>query len=79
MLLCGVHAMIQYCIYTQHPEFKDVLTWVDEHDLRYELHFNRTRFWIPSGVIHTEFMLRWYHCCSRVVDNEDLATGFQAK
>jgi hypothetical protein len=65
----------QYCIYTQHPEFKDVLTWVDEHDLRYELHFNRTRFWIPTGKIHTEFMLRWYHCCSRVVDNEDLATG----
>jgi hypothetical protein len=71
--------MIQYCIYTQHPEFKDVLTWVEGHDLRLEVHLNRTRFWIPSGTTHTEFLLRWYHCCSRVVDNEDLTTGFQAK
>ena len=65
----------QYCIYTQHPEFKDVLTWVEAHNLRLEVHLNRTRFWIPSGTQHTEFMLRWYHCCSRVVDNEDLVTG----
>jgi hypothetical protein len=67
--------MKQYCIYTQHPEFKDVVLWVQSKELRHELHLNRTRFWIPLGIVHTEFMLRWYHCCSLVVDNEDYVLG----
>ena len=67
--------MKQYCIFTQHPEFKHVLEWVASKDLRHEIHLNRTRFWVPSGIVHTEFMLRWYHCCSLVVDNEDLILG----
>jgi hypothetical protein len=67
--------MKQYCIYTQHPEFKSVVTWVVDKELRHEIHLNRTRFWVPDGHVHTEFMLRWYHCCSFVVDNEDYALG----
>ena len=67
--------MKQYCIFTQHPEFKDVINWMLSKELRHELHLNRTRFWVPAGIVHTEFMLRWYHCCSLVVENEDLILG----
>ena len=67
--------MKQYCIFTQHPEFKDVINWIVLKELRNEVHLNRTRFWVPLGTLHTEFMLRWFHCCSLVVDNEDLALG----
>jgi hypothetical protein len=67
--------MKQYCIYTQHPEFGSVLEWIAERNIRAEVHINRTRFWVPTGSVHTEFMLRWYHCCSFVVDNEDYTLG----
>jgi hypothetical protein len=70
--------MHQYCVFTQNPDFQSVVEWLVARELRLEVHLNRTRFWIPSGTVHTEFMLRWYHCCSRVVDDEDLITGFSS-
>jgi hypothetical protein len=53
----------QYAVYTQSPQFRDCLIWVEQHELQYELHLNRTRFWIPEGPLLTEFLLRWaLHC-----------------
>ena len=70
--------MTQYCVFTQNPDFTSVVEWVNARELPLEMHLNRSRFWVPAGTVHTEFVLRWYHCCSRVVDNEDLATGFSS-
>jgi hypothetical protein len=27
---------------------------------------NRTRFWVPDGIIMTEFLLKFIHCCPTV-------------
>ena len=67
--------MTQYCVFTQNPDFTSVVEWVAQRQLPLEVHLNRTRFWIPAGAVHTEFVLRWYHACSRVADNEDFTTG----
>ena len=60
----------QYCIYTRDPSFGALCSWLQEHAIPYEHHLNRTRFWLVApSPRHTEFMLRWYHCTSRVVDD----------
>jgi hypothetical protein len=59
----------QYCVYSSNPDFPLVLEWLDLKGLDYEVHLNRTRFWIPAGPIATEFFLRWYHCTSHVVED----------
>jgi hypothetical protein len=61
--------MKQYCVYTSNPNFKDVVLWVTASELKYEVHLNRTRFWVPPGPIATEFFLRWYHCTSEVIES----------
>jgi len=60
--------MKQYCVYSANENFKDVVLWVQERGLEYEVHLNRTRFWVPKGPMATEFFLRWYHCTSEVID-----------
>ena len=65
----------QHYILSQHPDFPDVFNWLVDFPLRYEVHLNRTRFWVPEGSVYTEFALRWGHACPRVDSTLDLATG----
>jgi hypothetical protein len=63
--------MQQYCVYTQDPNFVDVIHWLDVNELTYEPHLNRTRFWVPEGPLLTEFLLKWHDCCPVVVVEGD--------
>jgi len=53
----------QYAIYTVDPNFVHCLEWVERHQLEWEPHLNRTRFWVPEGPLLTEFVLRWAEHC----------------
>ena len=66
--------MLQFALANQDPKLRDLFAFIQQHDLKHELHLNRTRFWIPEGPVLTEFYLRFdnYHVVS---DHEDLATG----
>jgi len=65
-----------YGILTTDPYYAEVVRWVSKHGLKTFLHLNRTRFFIPdSGVLHTEFMLRYYDSCHLIPKNQNLATG----
>ena len=66
--------MLQFALANQDPKLGDLIAFIQQHDLKHELHLNRTRFWIPEGPVLTEFYLRFdnYHVVS---DLEDLATG----
>lgn len=68
--------MRHYYILTANPNLADVLSFVNNNNLTYEIHINRTRFLVPEGPILTEFLLRFAHCCSLVDPNLDLATGY---
>ena len=58
---------VQYCVYTSHPDFKTVFAYVYDNGIDYEVHLNRTRFWIERrSKTHTEFLLRHYHRVSEV-------------
>jgi hypothetical protein len=35
------------------------IEFIRQHDLRCEVHLNRTRFWVPEGPVLTEFYLRF--------------------
>jgi hypothetical protein len=68
--------MRQHYILTTCPEFATVLEFIRTQGLQYEIHLNRTRFWIdPISPLSTEFLLRWSHCCPVVDSSLDLATG----
>ena len=61
------HTYIQYCVYSTHPDFAEVYAWVTDNNLQYEVHLNRTRFWIErKSKTHTEFILKHYHRVSEV-------------
>ena len=66
--------MLQFALANHDPKLGDLFEFIQQHDLKHELHLNRTRFWIPKGPVLTEFYLRFdnYHVVS---DLEDLATG----
>ena len=61
----------QYAIYTRDPKFAEVLQWVRKNELKCEPHLNRTRFWVPEGVMMTEFLLRYMDACPRVNETEE--------
>ena len=67
--------MTEYYVLSLDPHIKAVFEFITAHDLTYELHLNRTRFFVPEGVITTEFLLRFSHCCPRVDPNLDPVTG----
>ena len=53
-----------------------VIHWIYANSITFEAHLNRTRFWVPTGTpLHTEFLLRFAHCCPQVDPQVDLATG----
>jgi hypothetical protein len=58
--------MQEYYVLNMAEQARDVLTWVFQRGLPYEVHLNRTRFWVPSGAVNTEFHLRFADACPRV-------------
>jgi hypothetical protein len=65
-----------YGILTTSPYCAKVIAWAQRHNLKIFSHLNRIRFFIPdAGVLHTEFMLRYYDHCHLIPKNQDLALG----
>jgi hypothetical protein len=61
----------QYAVLMRDPSAVAVLAWITQHDLVYEIHLNRTRFWVPTnGPLYTDFALRWADTCFIVQDPE---------
>jgi hypothetical protein len=58
------------------PNISRVFEFIRQHNLPLEVHLARTRFWVPSGPLYTEFLLCFGHCCPCVDPTLDLATGF---
>ena len=69
------YSMRHYYITTINPNFRHVMEWIHRRDVQYELHLARVRFWVPEGVILTEFLLQFADSCSLVDPELDLATG----
>ena len=67
--------MSQYYILTLDPRAGEVFKWIMDRDIPREVHLNRTRFWVPEGVLYTEFQLRFSDCCPQVDVDKDLLTG----
>ena len=67
--------MRHYYILNQDPRSKDLFEFIQHHNLRCEVHLNRTRFWVPDGSVLTEFILRFSECAHLVDPTLDLATG----
>lgn len=51
--------MKQFAVFSRDPNLVTVLEFIRQHELRHEVHLNRTRFWIPEGPVLTEFYLRF--------------------
>jgi len=64
-----------YYVLTQNPRCGEVFDFITHHNLRMEIHLNRTRFWVPDGTILTEFLLRFSEACPQVDETMDLKTG----
>lgn len=71
----AIYPMHHHCVYTQDPQFSQVIGWLQSHSIPLEPHINRTRFWIPPGPAYTEFLLRFSHCSPPVPPDQDLALG----
>ena len=67
--------MRQYYVLTQDPALQAVFEFIRHHNLNLEVHLNRTRFWVPSGTILTEFLLRFSTVATLVDESLDLITG----
>ena len=65
--------MHQYCVYTSDPKFMEVCKWISQHKIKYEVHLNRTRFWILEGAKLTEFLLKYSDICPKVKEGSDYA------
>lgn len=62
---------LQYCVYTWHEQFGEVLQWITQNNIKFEVHANRTRFWVPEGAVLTEFLLRYTNVCPLVKERMD--------
>ena len=67
--------MRHYYILTADPRRGEVFNFIDYHRLSFEVHLNRTRFWVPEGSVLTELVIRFGDCCHYVDDAVDLTTG----
>ena len=63
--------MLQYCAYTTHNQFGEVIQWIVQNNIKFEVHANRTRFWVPGGTVTTEFLLKYTNVCSLVKERMD--------
>ena len=67
---------VQYYVLTSNAEFKSVVYWLHDRNVKLDIHLNRTRFSIDStSKLHTEFCVLWSHAVSIVDPTLDLATG----
>jgi hypothetical protein len=67
---------VQYYILTRSEYFKEVVEWLELHNIAVDIHLNRTRFTVPdNSKLFTEFMLRYSTVCHAVDASLDLATG----
>jgi hypothetical protein len=62
-------------VYTRDEKFLEVAKWITKNNIKCEPHLNRTRFWVPSGPIMTEFLLKYIDICPAVTENSE---GFYA-
>ena len=55
---------MEYYVLSSSPHLKQVFEFIRKHQLKCEVHLNRTRFWIdPHSEALTEFALRFaVHC-----------------
>ena len=63
--------MLQYCVYTWHKQFGEVIQWITQNNIKFEVHANRTRFWVPGGAVSTEFLLKYTNVCSLIKERTD--------
>ena len=62
--------MKEYYVLTASPYLEAVFEFIQQRDLRCEVHLNRTRFWIdPHSLAFTEFALLWGHHCAPVLSD----------
>jgi hypothetical protein len=62
--------MLHYYVLNQDPRSSEVFEFLQHHQLEFEVHLNRTRFWIPPETsIATEFYLRFSNSCYLVTDH----------
>ena len=66
-----MHDSKQYAVLNSSPHAVTVLEWMEHNSLLYEIHLNRTRFWVPTNTVtYTEFALRWADVCFAITDPE---------
>jgi hypothetical protein len=66
----------EYYVLTMHPDCKEVMTWIWENNLQYEVHLNRTRFWVPiDSSLNTYFQLWLADSCGTVDPSLDTISG----
>lgn len=59
----------EYYVLNLDPRAREVFDFIRDHDLRCEIHLNRTRFWVAEGTVLTEFLLRYADSCAPVEDH----------
>jgi hypothetical protein len=67
--------MRQYYALTTAPQLASIFEFIQHHNLQFEVHLNRTRFWVPDGTVLTEFLLRFSTVATLVDESLDLQTG----
>lgn len=66
----------EYYVLTLHPDCKEVLSWVWHNKLEYQVHLNRTRFWVPvDSSLNTYFQLWLAESCGVVDPALDVISG----
>jgi hypothetical protein len=63
-----------YAILTKSPYFGSVIKYIQENNLTFEPHLNRTRFWLPEEL-HNDFIDKLGGHCDFVPSDQDLMTG----
>jgi hypothetical protein len=59
--------VMEYYVLSSSPHLETVFEFIRKHQLKCEVHLNRTRFWIdPHSEALTEFALRFAVYCPRV-------------
>lgn len=68
----------QYAVLNSSAHCVTVLEWIEHHNILYEIHLNRTRFWVPTnGPLYTEFVLRFADICFTVLPDPELVPGVE--
>lgn len=63
--------MREYCVYTQDPNFVDVLEWLTARGIAQDRHLNRTRFHLTESQL-VELLLQYATSVYRVLPEDDV-------